>query len=292
MFFLHTGEVEFSMLVMAEADKVKLGMKNVGDTAFTDSFIKRNQRQQSTGAEDSISKRQFRFTRMATQWKNLGNRKVQLQHFSWKMNADNKYTSFGESVLTSTTGVRLSTAKTTAWTVLFLLDRDKLREVVNRIPAMKIVWANIKKHRTSRLVRAVSRVVQSMRTRYNDTGRLYVEIQKGVHLPRTDGFLGKCDGFCTLQRDGHDVEDKRVFHTRVQYSTFSPEWGETFLFPVQEGRGGAHVNIKISLYDHNMIGQHEFIGYVLLDATELCWETFDSGTELSESRWVSVQTLG
>ena len=57
-------------------------------------------------------------------------------------------------------------------------------------------------------------------------GELMVTIQSARHLPKMD-VIGTCDSFCVVEWQG------QKFQTTVKKNSYSPDWNETFAFPVK-----------------------------------------------------------
>ena len=276
MFFLHSGFVELSILLMTEEEKERNGVRMAANTVQTDL--------QMAGARKSGSGNQ------APMWQWVGRKKVTLRLFSWIISQNSASMCFGENCLTTDVSKRLSTAVAASWVMLFKLDKSSLKMVARKFPQMEKVYQQIKRKKASKLMKSVHKVIQAQQTQYKDMAKLFVHLECAINLPRMDGFLGSCDAYCTIQMGMPENRGKKYTST-VQYSTFNPVWQETFMFPVRQQNRDKNVVLSCQMFDYDVIGDNEDVGSWTIDATEILWKAIDEQAEATESQWFTMSQM-
>jgi len=98
---------------------------------------------------------------------------------------------------------------------------------------------------------------------------LEVKVLRGSNLIKSDFFSQSADPYVVIKY--HALEKK----TPVLKNTLHPEWMATFKFHYNENEPYIHFEV----WDHDRIGQHDFMGEVSF----ALWEVLDSGDWLSRT---------
>ena len=89
--------------------------------------------------------------------------------------------------------------------------------------------------------------------------RLEVTAVRARHLPKMDTF-GSIDPFCEVRLGG------AVFTTAVRRNTYSPDWGEAFVFESYRVRDEP---LCVTLFDWDLVGDNERVGAAEISAARL-----------------------
>lgn len=112
---------------------------------------------------------------------------------------------------------------------------------------------------------------------------LKLVIKEGKDLLNTEiGFKEKSNPYVKLEIGGQRQTSK------IEYSTLDPKWNQTFHFIVNNN--SSNKNLMLSIYDHDEIFEHPFMGKVCIPVDELikeCSESQDGKSRLY-SKWVKV----
>ena len=118
---------------------------------------------------------------------------------------------------------------------------------------------------------------------------LEVIIMSGRHMPKMDLF-GSCDPYIVLQ-----YSDQK-YQTSVQSNTFDPSWSETFVFSFDPAthlsrlRNNQSANLMLRVFDHDMVGKHDKIGYGIVSGQRLS-QLADDGSGVCEEENVLIYTM-
>lgn len=159
MFFLHSGNVELSLLLMTEKEKERNGVRIAANTVESDILL-RNKRDGP-----------------APMWQWVGKNKVVLRLFTWHISEKSSSMCFGENVLLTENAKRLATAVASSWCMVFRLDKEALKMVARKFPQMEKVYKQMKRKKASKLMRSVHKVIQAQQRQYKDMAKLFVHLE-------------------------------------------------------------------------------------------------------------------
>jgi len=93
---------------------------------------------------------------------------------------------------------------------------------------------------------------------------LIVTIESARHLPKMD-VMGKCDTCCVVVWQGQE------YKTTVKKNSYSPDWNETFAFPVENISIGS---LSVVVMDWDMVSKNDVIGEVVIpgDTLQAFWQ--------------------
>jgi hypothetical protein len=93
---------------------------------------------------------------------------------------------------------------------------------------------------------------------------LIVTIESARHLPKMD-VMGKCDTCCVVAWQGQE------YKTTVKKNSYSPDWNETFAFPVENISIGS---LSVVVMDWDMVSKNDVIGEVVIpgDTLQAFWQ--------------------
>jgi hypothetical protein len=93
---------------------------------------------------------------------------------------------------------------------------------------------------------------------------LIVTIESARHLPKMD-VMGKCDTCCVAAWQGQE------YTTTVKKNSYSPDWNETFAFPVENISIGS---LSVVVMDWDMVSKNDVIGEVVIpgDTLQAFWQ--------------------
>ena len=114
--------------------------------------------------------------------------------------------------------------------------------------------------------------------------RLEVTVLSARHLPKMDTF-GSIDPFCEVRLGTVS------FKTAVKKNTYSPEWGESFVFEMADGPNSSQP-LTVTLFDWDLVGVNDRVGAVEVSAEriaeamdrEIGWFEDDALLVLDEAR--------
>lgn len=87
-----------------------------------------------------------------------------------------------------------------------------------------------------------------------------IEIIRGENWPKADP-IGWCDPYLVIYYE--DKKTNKIHQTNVCKNTANPEWNE--LLRLEEGSG----NVLIKCYDHDKLGNDDFLGTVEFEFPKL-----------------------
>ena len=90
---------------------------------------------------------------------------------------------------------------------------------------------------------------------------LEVTVLAARHLPKMDTF-GSIDPFCEVSLGGSS------FKTSVKKGTYSPDWGESFVFTMLEGVNTG-LPLNITLFDWDLVGENDRVGGAVVPAERI-----------------------
>jgi len=104
-----------------------------------------------------------------------------------------------------------------------------------------------------------------------DAGNLFVG-KKGRSSDPYVRIFWRSDDNCPWEDSG--------FKTTVKVKTLTPKWGECFTFDCE---GGAHIQVKLELYDHDKLTSDDCLGYIIYELNDAMpyskgWHSFKGGT--------------
>jgi hypothetical protein len=88
------------------------------------------------------------------------------------------------------------------------------------------------------------------------TTELIVTVESARHLPKMD-VMGTCDAFCEVEWQG------QKYKTTVKKNSYSPEWNETFAFPVKS-ISACVSSLSVLVMDWNMMSKSDLVGEVVI----------------------------
>ena len=90
---------------------------------------------------------------------------------------------------------------------------------------------------------------------------LMVTIESARHLPKMD-VMGTCDAFCELEWQS------QKYKTTVKKNSYSPDWNETFAFPVKNISAGVS-SLTVVVMDWDMMSKSDLVGEVVIPGNTL-----------------------
>jgi hypothetical protein len=85
---------------------------------------------------------------------------------------------------------------------------------------------------------------------------LIVTVESARHLPKMD-VMGTCDAFCEVEWQG------QKFKTTIKKNSYSPDWNETFAFPVENISAGVSC-LSVVVMDWDMMSKNDLVGEVVI----------------------------
>ena len=93
------------------------------------------------------------------------------------------------------------------------------------------------------------------------TTELIVTVESARHLPKMD-VMGTCDAFCEVEWQG------QKFKTTIKKNSYSPDWNETFAFPVENISAGVSC-MSVVVMDWDMMSKNDLVGEVVIPGNTL-----------------------
>jgi hypothetical protein len=90
---------------------------------------------------------------------------------------------------------------------------------------------------------------------------LIVTVESARHLPKMD-VMGTCDAFCEVEWQG------QKFKTTIKKNSYSPDWNETFAFPVENISAGVSC-MSVVVMDWDMMSKNDLVGEVVIPGNTL-----------------------
>jgi hypothetical protein len=90
-----------------------------------------------------------------------------------------------------------------------------------------------------------------------EQAELIVTIESARHLPKMDMMMGTCDTLCEVEWQG------QKYKTTVKKNSYSPDWNETFAFPVENISAGVSC-LSVVVMDWDMMSKNDLVGEVVI----------------------------
>jgi len=226
MFFLTRGVIQLSMMLVLEFD-VDFRKKIQGYTLD----IRRSQ----PGKQISLLVR--------------GDDCIECPTFNWVLN-EKTCSHFGESVLFTRQGQRLSTAVTHSDATLLTLSWDSIDKIARKYTAAAKLVQSMQRKREPTLMRLVRAMIQVQRAKANRGVRCKIMVHSAENLPKMDA-TARCDPFIELTM--HDEENASLKDnpksTIVCHNTYDPAWNQTFTFSLYNISHIRPIGVHFSVLD-------------------------------------------
>ena len=95
-----------------------------------------------------------------------------------------------------------------------------------------------------------------------EQAELIVTIESARHLPKMDMMMGTCDTLCEVEWQG------QKYKTTVKKDSYSPDWNETFAFPVESISAGVS-SLSVVVMDWDMLKKNDLVGEVVIPGNTL-----------------------
>lgn len=107
--------------------------------------------------------------------------------------------------------------------------------------------------------------------------RFEVQLVRGRNLPKMDNF-GTIDGYCDVTFNKSNIQA-----TQVKKNTYSPDWGDSFIFEVDDVSRKPVEGLKIVLMDWDRLSKNERVGEVVVSADRI-WDVLRTKTNWLEEK--------
>jgi CRP-like cAMP-binding protein len=275
MYFLRKGTVQMSILLMTEQQKSAFGPTRIHEAI-------------ETQIVNRIHKGKFGFHID-------GQRECA---YSWNV-SQHTCSYFGESVLFSESDSHLSSSVALTPCTFFVLTRSAMERVAEKFPGVAKVKKQLQAQRKRHLRPIIQKIIQAHRARIrSQVTQVRVTIHAALNMPKMDAFTGRCDPYCEVRLgdandDPHDADawhDNASHSTLVCYNTYTPTWNQIFVYPIKRNpRAGEAFDLKVNVWDWDLVGQHDFIGTATHDIAGLLQEAVDDNEEKTRGNiWLPI----
>eukprot|EP00290_Baffinella_frigidus_P019118 CAMPEP_0180198636 /NCGR_PEP_ID=MMETSP0987-20121128/5286_1 /TAXON_ID=697907 /ORGANISM="non described non described, Strain CCMP2293" /LENGTH=945 /DNA_ID=CAMNT_0022153677 /DNA_START=48 /DNA_END=2883 /DNA_ORIENTATION=- len=270
MYFLRKGTVQMSILLLTEKQK-----RELGPTAIHKAI--------ETGVVNRIHAGKF----------GVGIDGEQHSAYAWNV-SQHTCSYFGESVLFAESDEHLSCAVALTPCTMFVLTRKALIKVSDKFPGVAQVRKRMMVARKKTLRPIVQKIIQAHRAKmWRSFTQVKVTVHSALNMPKLDAFTGRCDAYAQVDAGEPEDGQQAISHrTLVCYNTYSPQWNEAFFFPIKEvPEDGKELNINLRVYDWDLVGDHDLVGFATLDIGDLARAAAEESKEMTkQNTWLPIMT--